>query len=282
MSLRDNRVYFIAAIIAIFAYVSIAHADESASNGTSATDANTSGFMSHMHASYFAIFHGPGVDNFSSPNTIDQTGTLSKTTRMNLDSEVNLPYNISDSVSVSPVIPFLLYTTMGSGATLGDLGFKVTDKKFISTSDVNVSANLIFQLPTNTLSKARGMEYAIKSTPSVRYVIKDTRFALGAFTEIKAYLGVTSGKAFKLYADPYVNYQITSKFSANVAYEMEVDHLKGVGSNLNFQPYQSDLMPGFIYMITPTVMINPYLQVFTTQTVDSGHMALGAIVAAAI
>jgi len=285
MTIRNNRTYFLAILIVTLALLSTARADQMP-GGTSSSDSSSYNILHHLHASYFGIFHGPGLESFGSPNTVDQNGILStskyKDNRMNMDSEINILYSLTDIISVSPVIPFLLYTTEGSGASLGDLGFKVTDKNTLLSSDVSLSTNLIFQLPTSDYSKLRKMDYAVKTTPSIRYIIPDTRFSIGSFSEVKAYLGVISGKTFKLYAAPFVNYQLTHKLSANLAYEVETDHYKGLGGSFDFRGYQSDFMPGFVYMIAPTLMINPYLQVFTNQNIDTGHMAVGAMLAAAI
>ena len=280
MGLKNNKVYFYAVIAAVFAIVSTARAEEP--NGSiEAQKTGMSEFMSHLHASYFASLHGPSLNNLESPYTVDATGKPSKQ-QMYLDSEINAPYRFNESVSVSPVIPFFLYTTMGQGASLGDLGFKVTERNTLTTNDFNLGTNLIFQLPTSDGSKLRGMDFAVKTTPSIRYIVHNTRLAFGAWTEAKAYLGVTSGKTFKLYGQPYVNYQLSRKFSLNMGYEAETDHMKGQKNNLDFKSYQADLMPGFIYMIAPTVMINPYLQIFTANNITSDRMALGAVVSASL
>ena len=298
MSLRDNRIFFICLIAATLAVFSVARADSmntasvpaedampsvsTPSNGTTAADSKSgmSEFMSHMNVTYFGIFHGPSVSNIDS-NTVDtKTGKESKTT-MYMDSEVTLPYTINESVSVAPVIPFLLNVARGEAATLGDLGFKITDRKTISTSNFNLYTNLIIQAPTSDYSKNRGMNAGLKTTPNFRYIFQGTRFSVGSWSEAKAYLGVTSGKTFKLYAAPYANYQITHKFSLNLEYEMEADHMVNTTAT-KFGMVQNDVMPGFIYMITPTVMLNPYLQVFTAQNVDSDHMALGAVLSASL
>ena len=279
MGMANNRMILVSFMIAAFSTFSVAHADESASNGSSSTAAN-SGLWSHLHANYFATFHGPNINHLDSPNTVDSNGNLSKTA-MYLDSELGATYMFNDSVGVGPVMPFFLYTTRGEGFSLGDVGLKIANKKTISTSNFNLYTNLIVQLPTSDYSSNRGMTLGLKTTPNVRYVIQGTRYTVGAWTEAKAYLGATSGKLFKLYAAPYLNYQITPKFSLNVEYEMEADHFAKTNS-MNFQMTQNDFMPGFVYMITPAVMVNPYLQIFTGQNITADRMALGALLSASL
>ena len=263
----------------MFAVITVAHAEESASNGSSSAS-TSAGILSHLHANYFATFHGPAVNHLDAAETVDSTGKLSKSA-MYLDSEIGATYMFDDSIGAGPVLPFLLYTTRGEGASLGDVGFKITDKKTISTSNFNLYTNLILQLPSSDYSYNRGMRLGVKTTPNVRYIFQGTRYSVGAWTEAKAYLGATSGKLFKLYANPYINYQLTHNFSLNVGYEMEADHFAKT-SSMDFQMSQNDLMPGFVYVIAPGVLINPYLQIFTGQNISSDRMALGAVVSASL
>ena len=121
----------------------------------------------------------------------------------------------------------------------------------------------------------------VKTTPNFRYDVPDSRLAVGSWGEAKAYLGALKGKLFKAYAAPYVNYQLTPKLSLNVEYEIEADHFVGT-TPFDFKMFQTDLCPGFVYMVTPKVLINPYLQVFTTDRIAMDHTAMGAVISASI
>jgi hypothetical protein len=255
-----------------------------AAEGTS--EATSKSMMDDVYVNFFSIFHGPevtGLDTPYTPNT--QNGKPSKAVNnvMNFDSEITAAYLITPTIGIGPVVPFFLYPVMGQGFTLGDVGIKAFNKKFISNHDLNVYANLILQLPTSDYSKApfRDMSFAVKMTPNVRYTIPDSRFTLGAWTEQKAYLGVKSGKTFKLYAAPYVNYQVTPKFSWNLEFEAEADHMYGKPT-YDLTMFQNDLMPGFVYFVTPKIMINPYLQIFTKEKVAIDRTAVGAVLSASI
>jgi hypothetical protein len=127
------------------------------------------------------------------------------------------------------------------------------------------------------------MTFAIKTTPNVRYLIPQSNFKVGAWTEAKSYLGVTQGKAFKLYAAPYVGYSLSDSLALNVGYEMEADHYPIPGiSSLDFKSYQTDLQPGVVWNITPHIMVNPYVQLFTGNKVTLDNSALGAVISATL
>ena len=144
-----------------------------------------------------------------------------------------------------------------------------------------IYANIIFQLPTSDPSSARDMKFAIKSTPAIRYIIPNTRVTIGTWTEEKAYLGVNAGKTLKLWAEPYVNYQVGPNFSWNLGFEAEADHFLGK-STYDLTMYQTDIMPGFVYVFSPKLIVNPYFQVFTSQKVSINNTALGAFLSASL
>ena len=256
-------------------------ASEAPSPASSTTSAASESILKNLYINYFGTFHGPSTKDLSSPYTVDRTGKTGKY-GINFDSELTTAYMIDPSIGIGPVVPFIVTPVLGQGFLLGDVGVKAFDKKTISTSNFNLYTNLILQAPTSDSSKARDMTLSIKTTPNARYNFSGTRVAIGAWTEAKAYLGVTKEKTFKLYAAPYANYRLTSNLSLNLEYEMEWHHDVGQPGLVGFAAYQTDLQPGFVWNITPHVMVNPYVQIFTTNAMSTERMALAAIISASV
>jgi hypothetical protein len=152
----------------------------------------------------------------------------------------------------------------------------------VKTQNLTIYGNIILQAITSEYSRSLGQNFAVKTTPNFRYNIQNSRFSFGAWTEAKAYLGAEKGKLFKLWAAPHVDYQITSKLSAILQYEYETNHLVNAKGVLDFTMYQADFTPGIAYFITPHVMINPYLQIFTTEKVALNRTGVGAIITASL
>jgi hypothetical protein len=146
---------------------------------------------------------------------------------------------------------------------------------------LKINTNFYLQAPTSTYSQSRNLKYGLKSTPSVRYDFRASRFAIGSWNEIKDYVGVTSGAAFKLYSLPYVSYQMTPSVSAVLGYEMETHHNVG-DSGAAFTSYETDLQPGISWMITPKVIFNPYVQIFTGNNITWDSAAVGAVISATV
>jgi hypothetical protein len=234
-----------------------------------------------LYLNYFATYHGPSLSNINA-YTVDRTGKQTKQGQF-LDSEVTAAYTFADRrFGIGPVIPFLAYPVLGQGLVIGDVGIKAFDRKTVSTDGLSVYTNVIVQAPTAQSSKDRDMTWALKTTPNVRYEIPSTRFTTGAWTEAKAYFGVSKDKTFKLYAAPYVNYQLIRNVSLNLEYEMEWHHDVNQIGYMNFTTYQTDLQPGLVWNITSHVLINPYVQFFTTNQATADRTALGAVVSASL
>lgn len=256
-----------------------------AADGSSENRSST--IMDSVYLNYFATFNGPGLEHLDNTNALNSDGRLvnNKTANghMNFDSEITAAYLITPSIGVGPVVPFVFYPTQGYGAVLGDVGIKTFDKHLFQTASTNIYANIIFQIPSSDYSKNNGMDFAIKTTPAIRHNISGSRFAVGAWTEAKTYLGVKNKiKSFKLFADPYVNYQMSRDLSLNLGFEMEASHLNAVATPLDFKMVKTDLQPGIIYMITPRVMVNPFIQIFTSEKVALDRTALSAVLSASL
>jgi hypothetical protein len=287
MLIRALAIFFLINSIQTHAWASTrSSAASSGSDGSVQSQASSA--LDHLYLNYFGTFNGPGLTSFDNTHSLDNKGLTNTSTKtayghINFDSEITAAYLITKDIGVGPVVPFIFYPTQGYGAVLGDLGVKAFDKHLVSTPNLGVYANLILQVPSSDLSKANQMDFAIKTTPSFRYYLRDSRFAVGAWTEAKAYLGVKDRiKSFKLYADPYLNYQLTGPLSLNLGFEIEADHFAGVDGAFAFKTVKTDLQPGLVYMISPKIILNPFIQFFTYDQLSFDRAALSATLTASL
>lgn len=255
-------------------------APENVSTTTVTTEQRESVF-DNLYADLFTVYHGPVLDNLGSAKSVNNKGVAGQKNPMYFDNELTTAFLVdkSSGIGIGPDVPFWVTPVMGQGLTLGDVGIKAFDKKFVDTGNLRIYMNGYFQLPTSQYSSdVRHVNYAVKTTPYWWYHFSGSRFMIGSWNEVKTYVGA-SDYTFKLYSMPYVNYQLTSKLSANVGYEMEAHHMVNKPT-FDFTTYETDLQPGFVYLITPTILVNPYVQLFTGNRVTSDSTAIGAVITA--
>lgn len=277
------------ALLAAIATLSVLTASVTPAIASEASGINTANegssayadIMRNLYLNYFATAHGTPLGNLDSPYTLDHSGNNTKSSfnTINFDSDVTAAYMLNKDIGLGVSVPFLLVPVQGQGLVLGNVAIKTFDKHFVSYNGLTISENLYIQAPSGKADKNRGMDVGLKSTPGIRYQIPNSRFAIGSWNEMKLYQGVFTGKTFKLYTLPYVNYTLTPTLSLNLGYEFETDHMKN-DSFMNFTTYETDVQPGVVWFITPKVMVNPYLQIFTGRKITSDTTALGAVISA--
>ncbi|MGZ3694750.1 MAG: hypothetical protein ACXWQO_11245, partial [Bdellovibrionota bacterium] len=192
-------------------------------------------------------------------------------------------YRLTDSVKIGAVVPFLAFPSPGATGdafSLGDVGLKISHTDTIDWRGVKLSTNLIVQASTSDYSKARNQTVAFKSTPYLRYDIGNSDFSLGAFNELKEYVGVTSGKAFKVWTLPYARYRLNKSVAFNLGYELEMDHM--VHNPAVLSHYQHDLQPSVMWNITKHIMVQPYLQFFSLNSISTANTGVGTLISATI
>jgi hypothetical protein len=164
---------------------------------------------------------------------------------------------------------------------MGDLGINAFNKHTIVTKNLSVYTNVILQAPTSKDSQGKHMDFAVKLTPFARYKFTNSRFSTGVYTEEKWYAGVTKSKTFKLWALPYVSYQINPSLSAMIQYEMEGHHYLNKPT-FDFMSYQQDLQAGVSWNISSKVNLSPYIQFFSAKNISVDTTAISATLSATV
>ncbi len=248
----------------------------------SSSESQTKSFLDHVHLSYFAIYHGASFTEPTSARSAGYDGRPSDRGLINFDSEITAAYMVEPSIGVGITMPFWLYPVQGRGFVLGDVGVKTFHRNVVNSNGLRVSANLIVQAATSDGSKARDMSVGFKSTPTIKYQIPESRWAVGAWTELKGYAGVSSGKTFKLWLDPYVEYSFSKSLKFVMGYELELNHDVGMNAPLQFRTVMSAIEPGITWVVSPKFTVGPYLLIYTNNEITADKTALGAVISAAL
>lgn len=270
---RDSMKHFILALSFFVASSAFA------ADGTSFSENNA--WVKNVYANLFTNYHGATLSDPVGSRTLDHNGKPSRSAMVNFDSEFATGYRLSPSVKLGVIVPFFVYPfpTLGENMTLGDVGAKVSWKA-IATDNFHLDANLAVQPPTSQYSRSKNIRMGIKATPSGRYDFDAIPLSLGAWTEVKEYVNA-SDKNLKLWALPYAEYQIVKNLAFNVGYEMQWYHYTG-RPNGKIANYLQDLQPGLVWRAMKHLSINPYLQIYTQNKLNSDSTAFGVIANAAL
>ena len=226
-----------------------------------------------LYASYFGVLEGSKLDQFGSPYQVNRSGQMTNQP-MTFASDFTGAYLITPDIGVGTYIEANLTPFLGANVQFLDVGLTTFDKKIVLAEGLTLYANAIVEAPMSSYDLNRGMYAAFESTPFIRYEVPHSRIALGSWNEIKNYAGSQYGTLLKTYFNPYVQYRITARFSANLGYELEYDHLAGTSG---FTVMESDFQPGVIIALTRDFYFNPYLQFFTNNRLTMDSAAFGAI-----
>lgn len=256
-----------------------------AAEQTAATsEAQSSSFIpKEVFAEINTHYHGSSLRAADTTRLIDRTGAkLGKAHTTNFDSDVSGGYRLTDKVKMTAIVPFLAFPSPGPGNTftLGDVGLKLSQTDTINFRNFHLNSSLTVQASTSESSRARHQTFAVKTSPSLRYDPGETDFSVGALNEVKSYVGVTTGKTLKVWALPYARYRLNKSVAFNLAYELELNHLAHNPAFLSHQ--QHDLQPSVIWNVTKSVVVQPYLQIFSLNSISTARTGFGTMVSAAL
>lgn len=234
-----------------------------------------------FYVSDFTTYYGPNVDHPSN-FAVNSKGEESKNP-MFFDNEITAAYLIDRAgvIGVGPSIRFNYSPVLGKGFEWNDVGLKFIDYRAVATADLHVALNFYVIAPTAAWSKASGMHYALKTTPSIAYDIPGTRVTIGAWTELKDYVGVNYGTQFKAYYGPYAKWRLSRHFALNLLFEEEYHHDKGM-NGVKLKLARRDIEPGFIWTISNRVSVNPYVAFYIDNKLSADHASFGATMNARI
>ena len=285
------RYFYMIAMFAIVLCSQPAHADSSVPFDTGASIASSgsgsSSALDNIYVNYFGIYHGPRINQIDKPTTLNHDGSTPKgaysdgTNDQNFDSELTTAWMINPDWGIGLTTQFNAYPVQGYGITMGDFGLKTFDRHIVNNANWHVYANLNLQHAFG-YDAERNVGLKIKTTPYFRYDFSNSRFSVGSWNEVTYYAGAQFGNQYKLYADPYVMYQQWEKFAWTFAFEVETDHVATPRAGSYFQTSETDFMPGFTYVFSRKLIVNPFVQIFTGPNIAMNRTGLGVNISATL
>ena len=231
-----------------------------------------------IYLNLFSNFHGTPTDKPLARKTPNISGwDNNKSTSIYFDTTVVGAYMFNKDVGFGPEWNFFYTPIHNEGMQLQDSGVRIFNNHLIHSGNFNVYGNVILQKAMSGYSLNRGETYGIKTTPHIRYKFGNSGWTTGAFTELKSYLGVTSGKDFKYWALPYVNYDFNDTFGLTVGYEMEAKHQLHTSAYTVTNDH-TDLQPGIRWWVKKNFLVSPYVNLYTGNKITAKNSYLGCLI----
>lgn len=245
-----------------------------ASSSTASKLSTAKKIRQDLTSSYFGIFTGGAANDPLAKVQPDlETGVT-------LDNQLTLGYKITPKLTAS-INPVYTIRALGNdGMTASNV--RLSHSSLISRGGFNLGADLRAYPGVTDDLKASNINLYLRSDQVASYTIPGSRFGLGLITSVRNYQRNSKADAnamdFKFKAIPNAEYRVSSKLAVTAMYEMAMAHNKGdpATSMNNAGTY---FEPGLSWDISPTMNLNPYVDIATGTQIKAATSQIGAILA---
>ncbi len=243
-------------------------AHEATDEGPETDDANYSvsdrSFKDRIWMNYYGIFYGSSV---ASPSRF-QTGPYREkdTNRpIFLKNFVTAGYDISDRYSVAAT-GYFTYTPSAPSQQLAmqDPSIRIANNSILNIGGFNWYGDARVHFAVSDASRLNDMLVGFQSFHYFSYTIENSRWSPGLYASARYnhYGKLGLGNDLDLYLAPSLNYSLSRSFAFTFLYEMGASHTYGADAGV-LDNEGTDFQPGVLWRITPSLEVNPYLNVYT-------------------
>lgn len=223
-------------------------------------------------------FYGPALGNFSTLRPNLSTGRLDPKSALKTENKVSLYYRMDEDQAIGVSVEADIYPVSV------DDGFLLKDPSLVYRR-YNLSRGPIFYwdalarfyVPVGEVSQANNQVAAIRIEQTPKWSIPQSRFTIYSYAYISRlfYSDAKPGlKDWKFNWIPEIDYQLSPKLVAALAYKMWAYHVAGK-SLTDMNNDVTYLSPGLIWKPTPQLTVNPYIDFSTGTKVTWDTTTLG-------
>ncbi len=240
---------------------------------TNATTSENSPFSMY----YYAAFYGPALQNPSSYQPT-QTGQNDFNHPVIMKNFLGLGFNLSDTIAITPTAYWIWTPVQGQQVALQDPFLQISDSSLVSTDHFNLYCDLRYHFPVTSVSQQNRSYGGVQSFQSATYQIGTSRFSLGSYASERVnFYGLSGyGNDLELYVAPNATYQVSRNVALTLLYEMRTAHFNG-DDPFAFSSDPFDLEPGLSWEVTPTLMLNPYVNLYPTGNLSLKSSSIGML-----
>lgn len=269
------------------AVLSLVASSAIAADNTSSASASrvAPSLLDKFTVNYTNVFYGPSI---AAPLENEQPGVKTARGGGALDSKnyLSVGYKITDTVRIAPVLYFRMHPTAPHEFRLRDPYLRLSNSKFFTSKNVNLSADIRYGAPLSDDSRLNTKQIGyLLSKQVLDITIPKSRVSFTVVTSAMLQLQPrTVGKVTgtpnlltELYVGPMVNYQILPNLQATLLYEA-IAHSDRVGGFFEQRSAGTDLEPGLSWDITPKLNFSPFLDIKTGGRIAADTTSIGAVV----
>jgi hypothetical protein len=221
-------------------------------------------FKDRVWMNYYGIFYGSSITN---PNRY-QTGPYKQKDQNRpvfLKNFVTAGYDISDRYSIAAT-GYFTYTPTGSDQNFAmqDPSVRFADNSIFNYGGFNWYGDARIHFAVSDASRLNDLLVGFQTFHYFSYTMENSRWSPGLYASARYnYFGkMGSGADVDLYLAPAVNYSISDSLALTFLYEMGAGHTYGDDVGV-LDNQGTDFQPGVLWHITPSLEVNPYLNIYT-------------------
>jgi hypothetical protein len=224
---------------------------------------------------FLSIFFGPSLQN---PRrylpAADGTADLNRT--VGLRNFLSLGYHLSSEVAVSGTAFWTMEPYSQAKVALQDPFVKVSHLALWREGGWNLYGDLRTHFGMTPASRNSDLLFALQSVQGLSYEIPETAWVLGVYGSEKSNVFGKQGVGYdlELYVAPHIHYSVSPAVMLSLLYEIRLSHVFGDRFG-ELTAQGTDLEPGVTWNLSPSLMVNPYLTVNTSQKLNLSTTTFG-------
>jgi hypothetical protein len=224
---------------------------------------------------YFLIFYGPSIGEPSSLQP-KPDGTPDPDRPLLIKNFGTLSYAVSRDVGISGTIYWMHQPVLGQVITMRDPYVRVSHDRLIKTDNLTLYGDARVHFGLSDFARSNDLLTGFQTFQVLTYDIPGSRLQLGTYgsARLNVYGSQGFGPDVELYVGPNLSYRLGPTVELTLLYEAGMSHFFGDPAG-RFYNDGTDLEPGVRWQITPTLMVNPYLNLYTGDRVNLASTSFG-------
>jgi hypothetical protein len=233
-------------------------------------------FKDRVWLNYYGIYYGSSV---TSPNRY-QTGPYRQkdpNRPVFLKNFVTAGFDLSDQYAIAATGYFTYVPSAPEKQfQMQDPSLRIANNSLLNIGGFNWYGDARVHFAVSDNSRLNDLLVGFQSFHYFSYTFDDSRWSPGIYASARynIYGKMGVGNDLDLYLAPSLNYSISDKLALTFLYEMGASHTYGADAGV-LDSEGTDFQPGVLWHITPSLEVNPYLNIYTGGRIALDNTSFG-------